>query len=239
VYQKYIFSKILQYADLFIITNDYDRKYFPKDFTNRIFAIYGGVNGEDILSARKKWDKQKKYDAVFCSRLHPQKGIDGLLDIWGKVVEEMPQVKLAVIGNGEKVYEEYLKKKAARLGIEKNIDWLGYVNGRDKYLIYLQSRIFLHGTIYDNNGMVAAEALCTGLPVIMYDLPQLKTVYTDGCTKVPIGDQQEYANTIIKALSDNQYYVSITLKELQKVSIETSWKWGNRIKLFQKFLRNK
>lgn len=233
VYQRYIFFKILQKADLFLITNDYDRKYFPKKFEGKIFAIYGGVNLEEIEEARKIWNHKKLYDAVFCSRLHPQKGISQLLEVWALVVKQTPKVKLAIIGNGEKAYEEYLKEKAKNLGIEKNLKWFGYVNGVEKYKLYLQSRIFLHGTIYDNNGMVAAEALCAGLPVVMYDLPQLMNIYNEGCIKVEVSNKKKYAKAILKRMSpDRKYYYDFKLQE----KLLKYWNWKNRIKIFYKFL---
>lgn len=168
-YQRYVFTKILEKGDLFLITNHYDKKFFPKKIRNKILDIYGGVNMEQIEAAKKALkNKEKLYDAVFCSRLHPQKGISQLLDVWKKVIKVIPSAELVIMGNGEKKFEEFLKEKVKKLGIDKNINWLGFVNGAEKYKVYLQSKIFLHGTIYDNNGMVAAEALCSGIPVIMY-----------------------------------------------------------------------
>ena len=230
-YQKYLFSKILDKGDLFLITNDYDRKYFSKKFKERIFAIYGGVNPEQIDKAKKEWNHKKIYDAVFCSRLHPQKGISRLLEVWAMVVKKLPDAKFAIIGNGEKSYERFLKEKAKSLEIEKNIKWFGYVNGVDKYKIYLQSKMFLHGTIYDNNGMVAAEALCTGLPVIMYELPQLRDVYKDGCIKVEIGNKEQYAKKILDVLRDKKTISLNTSKKLIEY-----WGWKSRTEKFNEFI---
>lgn len=236
-YDRFLFGRILQKADLFLITNDYDRKHFPISLKDKIFAIYGGVNTEEIFKAKKGWSGEKLYDAVFCSRLHPQKGISQLLDVWSIVIKSLPDAKLAIIGNGEKSYERFLRNKAEKLGLEKNLKWFGYVNGIDKYKIYLQSKIFLHGTIYDNNGMVAAEALCTGLPVVMYDLPLLKGIYTDGCFKVKVGDKNSYAQAIIEILNDQLALKNLAPDlKMQKQMIE-QWDWSYRVKLFREKLK--
>jgi len=235
LYQRALFRKMLERADLFLITNDYDRKYFPKKFKERIFAIYGGVNVEEIGKAKKESDGKKLYDAVFCSRLHPQKGISQLLDVWATVIKEIPTAKLAIIGNGEDSYERFLREKAKKLKVDKNVKWLGYINGVNKYKIYLQSKMFLHGTIYDNNGMVAAEALCSGLPVIMYDLPQLKNVYKEGCIKIPLGDKKKFSEGIIKEL------VKDSIGRLSYARIDkllSYWSWEHRVREFMIFLYN-
>ena len=136
------------------------------------------------------------------------------------------------MGNGEKKFEEFLKEKVKKLGIDKNINWLGFVNGAEKYKVYLQSKIFLHGTIYDNNGMVAAEALCSGIPVIMYDLPQLRYIYKDGCIKIEIGNKNQYAQEIISKLKTSRI-TGITNRN----KIADLWNWQNRAKTFNDFLK--
>jgi glycosyltransferase involved in cell wall biosynthesis len=232
-YQRFVFNKIKKKGDLFLITNEYDKKFFPKKLRKKILAIYGGVNLEQIEEAKRGLkNKNKLYDAVFCSRLHPQKGISQLLDVWKKVTEVIPTAKLVIMGNGEKKFEEFLKEKAKKLGIDNNINWFGFVNGAEKYKVYLQSKMFLHGTIYDNNGMVAAEALCSGISVIMYDLPQLKDIYRDGCTKIEIGNKNQYAQEIINKLKSYK-----TTKITNRNKIADVWDWQNRAKTFNAFLK--
>lgn len=235
-YDRFLFGKILQKADLFLITNDYDRRHFPANLKDKIFAIYGGVNTEEIFKAKKRWGGEKPYGAVFCSRLHPQKGISQLLDVWSQVIKSLPSAKLAIIGNGEKSYERFLRSKAEKLGLGNNLKWFGYVDGIDKYQIYLQSKILLHGTIYDNNGMVAAEALCTGLPVIMYNLPPLKDVYTDGCLKVKVGDKNSYAQAIIETLNNQSALKKLAPDLKMQEQMMGYWDWSQRVKRFREAL---
>lgn len=224
--QKVWFAIQLLYADKFIITNDSDRVHFSKRRQKDIFAFYGGVNVEQILAA----PESKSRDVVFCSRLHPQKGVEGLLDIWARVVSKDPARRLTIIGNGAPAYEKHLHEKAARLGIANTIEWLGYVNNEAKYRIYRAARLFVHATIYDNNGMVAAEALCSGLPVIMYDLPALKKVYTTGCTKVPYGDKGAFAEKILALPTPP------TREEVD--ALRQKWDWARRVECFRQFVEN-
>lgn len=235
-YQRFLFSKMLEKGDLFVITNDYDKKMFPKKLQKKIVALYGGVNIDQLYTAKKSQNKKykKEYDAVFCSRLHPQKGISQLLDIWKMVVEKKPDTKLAIMGNGEKPFEEFLHRKAKRLGLNKNITWMGFVDGVKKYEVYQKSKLLVHGTIYDNNGMVAAEALCSGLPVVMYNLPALKKLYTVGCYKVKAGDKKAYAAMVLTLLREK-----VVIKQLEKEKIIQEWQWETKAKLFDEFIKQK
>ena len=84
---------------------------------------------------------------------------------WSQVIKELPNAKLCIIGNGEEDYIQKLKKLQKEIGVEQNIDWKGYINGKEKYELYSNSKIYARSTVYGNNDIVAAEALCTGLPV--------------------------------------------------------------------------
>lgn len=222
--QKVFFAILLLFADKFVITNDTDRSHFSKRSQRNVFAFYGGVNVEQIPTV----PVEKTRDVIFCSRLHPQKGVEGLLDIWAKVIKKDPTRHLTIIGNGAPAYEKRLHKKATRLGLESTIDWLGYVNNEAKYAIYRSGRLFVHATVYDNNGMVAAEALCSGLPVIMYDLPALKEVYTVGCTKVPYGDKEAFAQKILACPA--------APSEDEVAALREKWNWAARVERYRRFV---
>jgi len=232
VYQRLLFFLMKHRATAFVVTNSSDFCRFPKRFQGKIFDYYGGVNVEQL----PRVSVPKTRDVVFCSRLHPQKGIDAFLDVWKLVHDKLPSVRFSVIGNGEPDYEAYLKDKANRLGIADSIDWLGYVNNEAKFRIYSEARLFVHPTVFDNNGMVAAEALCTGLPVVMQDIPALRHVYTTGCAKVPYGDRDAFAARIIELLSNPDRLAALAPTADQLAALRKHWCWESRASEFSKWL---
>ena len=242
-YQRTLFALMKRRATGFVVTNRSDFARFPKRFTGKLFDYYGGVNIEQIPGQRSKVEDRTR-DVVFCSRLHPQKGIDAFLDTWKLVINRfkslpsslVPLPSLTIIGNGDPAYERYLKEKANRLGIVDTIEWLGYVNNEAKFRIYAESRVFVHPTVFDNNGMVAAEALCTGLPVVMQDLPALRDVYTTGCLKVPFGDHNAFAAAVVSLLTDPAKYAATAPTPDQLTALRAHWKWESRAAEFDRWL---
>ena len=232
-YQRTLFGLMKRRATGFVVTNESDYHYFPKRFSGKLFAYYGGVNVDQIPNE----PPTKKYDVVFCSRLHPQKGIDSFLDVWKQVLAMRSESQLAIIGNGSEQYEAYLKEKAKDLGISQSIEWLGYVNNEAKFRIYSASRVFVHPTVFDNNGMVAAEALCSGLPVVMQDLPSLRSVYTTGCIKVPFGDKDAFARAIVDLLGNPDLYAATAPSASDIAGLREKWRWESRAGQFLEFLR--
>lgn len=231
-YERFLFALAKRQADGFVITNDSDLVHFRESMRPQIFSFYGGVNLEQI----PKGVEPKTRNIVFCSRLHPQKGIEGLLEIWAMVVARLPNARLSVIGNGEPRYEDRLRRKAVRLRIEGNVEWIGYLNNEAKYAVYQSAKALAHSTVYDNNGMVAAEALCSGLPVVMYDLPALRKVYADGCVKVPYGDQRAYADALVRLMSDEEWRKSVAPDAGQIEKLRKFWGWESRVGCFAAFL---
>jgi len=222
-------------ATAFVITNTDDVRHFPKRFREKLlFPFYGGVNVDQIPSGAVP----KTRDVVFCSRLCAQKGIRSFLDVWKLVHDRLPSARFTVIGNGAPDFERALKAKAERLGVADSIDWLGYVNNGAKYEIYRSARVMVHPTIFDNNGMVAAEALCSGLPVVMYDLPPLRHVYTTGCAKVPFGDKVAFAETVAGLLSGEARYASVAPSSAQIADLRAFWNWPNRVAKFRAWLES-
>ena len=232
-YERTLFLVAKACADAFVITNDSDLRHFRRAARGRVFAFYGGVNVSQIPRAPAAPEEGR---AVFCSRLHPQKGVEGLLDIWARVAAAAPRARLSIIGNGAPEYEKRLRAKADALGIAGSIDWLGYVNNEAKFAIYARSRVFVHSTVFDNNGMVAAEALCTGLPVVMYDLPALRHVYREGCVKVPYGDKDAFAAAIVRLLSDGKARAATAPSPEQRDALRRKWDWRARVGAFDRFL---
>lgn len=236
IYQRLILLFMFHFVDQFIITNDLDRGHFPERYAGRILAVYGGVNPEQMPSLGHHLEKA--YDCVFCGRLHPQKGLFELLDIWSLVVRGGKHLRLVVIGNGDTRYEDKLYDKAKKLGISETIDWVGYKNGEEKYLIYAKSRVFLHTTVYDNNGMVAAEALCSGLPIILFNLVSLGNLYNENSIKVKRNSVEEYAQNLRLVLDDKSLYNKLAPNELKMLEYRKYWAWSSRMKEVGRFIAN-
>ncbi|MBR5549056.1 MAG: hypothetical protein IKU71_04950, partial [Kiritimatiellae bacterium] len=83
---------------------------------------------------------------------------------------------------------------------------------------------------------VAAEALSTGLPVVMQDLPALRDVYTTGCLKVPFGDRDAFAAAVVSLLTDPAKYAATAPTPDQLVALRTHWNWESRAAEFDRWL---
>jgi glycosyltransferase involved in cell wall biosynthesis len=105
--------------------------------------------------------------ALFLSRLHPKKNLDGLLDAMAMLREEFPQLRLAIAGSGDTEYASALRARADALGLSSRVTWLGFVEGQAKRRAFDDADFFVLPSHSENFGIAAAEALAHGLPCVL------------------------------------------------------------------------
>lgn len=220
-------SLIDNFADFVLVNNENERLNFPKLKQKRgAIVVYGAVDLNGITKWRDKFKKLPKiYDAVFQGRLHPQKGILELIDIWRCVVDSRKDAKLIMIGDGPLMNK--LQMKVKKLKLEKNVVTKGYLfDGENKYKIFSQSKIVLHPSFYDSGGMAAAEAMAFGIPCVGFDLKSFKSYYPKGMIKVEVGNIAEFGSAVISLLNSKSKRDKIGKEGLGM--IEKSWSWDKR-----------
>lgn len=232
-----VYLLIKQYSDMVFVTSAPDVQKFPKQAKNNsVFVVRGGVDttpSEKYLGAKNHLRlSNKRYQACFLGRLHYQKGVLLLVDIWKKVTGKKPNAKLAIIGNGP--LEVELNEKIAQTGLANSIDMLGFLDGKPKHEIFKKSNIVVHPATYDSGGMAAAEAMAWGLPGVSFDLKALKTYYPRGVIKTKKGDLTGFSNNILKLLNDKALYQATSEQAVSL--IREKWSWDQREKEVFKWL---
>src|SRR3990172_519272 len=223
--QKPCYWIIKRYADMVFVTSEPDVKRFitKQRCKDKIVVVRGGVDikpSEGYLKSGKITPvEEKKYDACFVGRFHPQKGVLELIDIWELVCKEKPNARLSMIGSGP--LEADVKTKVDKLGLSSNIELLGFKDGNEKYEVFKLSKIVVHPATYDSGGMSACEAMAWGLPGVSFDLEALKTYYPKGMVKTPCYDKQEFAENILRLLDGGYMY-----DRLSKDALGWAREWG-------------
>jgi glycosyltransferase involved in cell wall biosynthesis len=107
-------------------------------------------------------DRSRRF--LFLSRLHPKKGLTDLIDAWA--VARPRGWELVIAGPDEGGHRAEIERRAAALDPGPAIRFLGPVEDRDKWETYRASDVFVLPTLSENFGLVVAEALASGRPVI-------------------------------------------------------------------------
>lgn len=135
-------------------------------FKNPIAVIPNGINLSEFSFPIQKQEKAKR-TVLFLSRIHPSKGIELLIKAWECLPVSLRngwQIKIA--GNGEQKYITSLQQIIKIKSLENEISIIGPQFGNDKLKTYHEADLFVLPTYSENFGIVVAEALACGIPVI-------------------------------------------------------------------------
>lgn len=126
-------------------------------------------NGVALASTRDVEHEPHRYrertrNVLFLSRVHPKKGLLNLVQAWSRLALRNWRLRLA--GPNEGGHLDEVMALARRLGIHESVDYLGEVDGERKAATYRDADLFVLPTFSENFGVVVAEALAHGVPVI-------------------------------------------------------------------------
>jgi glycosyltransferase involved in cell wall biosynthesis len=119
----------------------------------------------------------KEYDIVFTARLIKSKGIEDLLKAVQVVREEIPGVKVKVIGQSDPKYLEVLKNLSVSLGIGETVEFVGFLSTQEEMFEEVaKAKLSVLPTHFDLIPGSVIEAMQIGTPVLAYNtggLPEL------------------------------------------------------------------
>lgn len=201
--QRLSFRLIKRHADLIFVLNNLVKSQLAKlGFSeDRIHVIGAGINLTQINQIPQA--RKMQYDACFLARLHPAKGIFDLIEIWKLVVLKKKNARLAVIYAGPKDLELALMKKIKEEDLRANVFMLP-LTGDDALRVVKSSKIFVFPSHEEGWGIAVCEAMACGLPVIAYDLPIYKEIFTQGIITVPLNNINRFSEEVVGLLKDDE-----------------------------------
>lgn len=151
------------------------RQSFSKYKCNEVVVNYGtaGPRANARTAVEQFYSRfpelRNKRIAIFLGRLHEKKGCDLLIQAFARELASDPEWHLLICGPDQVGWQASLQAMAARLGIADRITWAGMVTGDLKWGALFSSEIFVLPSHQENFGIVVAEALACGVPVLISD----------------------------------------------------------------------
>jgi glycosyltransferase involved in cell wall biosynthesis len=139
--------------------------------------------------------------ALFLSRINWKKGLDRLLQAWVHV----PEVPLVIAGNDEEGYRTKLEALARTLGIADRVLFVGPASDEHKWALYEQAELFLLPSYSENFGIVVAEAMAMGCPVVVTpDVGAGELVVEADAGVITPNDPAQLADAVRRLLADRE-----------------------------------
>lgn len=163
-----------------------------------IDMVYAGVPDELF-----RVERRPEAYLLYFGRLDVfQKGLDTLLEAMAILVRTRPGLELRIAGRGKDA--ERVAAQARELGIERNLRMLGAVSEAERQALFAGAAVQLMPSRFEGFGMVAAEAMAAGVPLVAAaagSLPEVVDAPRGGLL-VPPGDAAALAEAAARLLDD-------------------------------------
>lgn len=197
-----------------------------------IKVIYGGVKFS-------KFPKFPKTTLICISRLVSYKRVGDLILAVYLLKQRFPDIRLLIIGSGPE--ESSLKLKVRNLKLGDSINLLGKVSEDRKLKLLSHSHLHILPSTAEGFGLVTAEALSTGTPVVNADIPVNQEVLEGekGGLLFVAGDYVDLTEKIEMLLTDKKLY-NQKAKEGKELIKKYDWEKVNREteEFYQRLLSN-
>jgi glycosyltransferase involved in cell wall biosynthesis len=169
--------RVLRDAKAVVFTSDEECALAAKSFwlyrVNPFVVGYGTrVPKFDLQALRNGFfarfpDLCNKRLAIFIGRIHPKKGCDLLIEAFQRSLARDPEWHLFIVGPDQVGWQADLERLSGTLDIKDRITWAGMLRDERKWGALAASEVFVLPSHQENFGIVVAEALACGVPVLI------------------------------------------------------------------------
>ena len=173
----------------------------------------------------------KENSILYVGRFAWEKNPSALIEAFSKI-ENKGNWKLVMAGDGPQLQE--MKTKAASLGLEGQIDFLGAVTDVDSLLN--KASIYVLPSVLEGFPNALCEAMAAKLPVVCFDSIPFESIITpnkEGFV-IPEGEINTLSSKLYELMNDESKRTKIGENGYEK---SKNWKVESIIKQYNKFLK--
>lgn len=196
----------LRAARLSMTCTEVNREHLTRlvpDATDKIFTVHHGLD-LNRYSPRANFRSEDTFHIVAVGSLFACKGYPALLDVLHRLCKRGREARLRVVGDGPE--RAALEEKARSLGIRDRVEFAGYVTQGEMPSHYQWADAFVLMAvpqIHWGIPNVVIEAMASGLPVVVTQLPSLELEFSerDVGAYLPLSSEAERIDAAVESLN--------------------------------------
>lgn len=174
----YLYAALKAKHIFWVSDSSYEGYYFHNLFKKKSEVLYNIISIDNLYSKMALDNNDYDYDIVYLGRITEQKNPLRLMKICKEIVDQLPSVKIAVIGTGN--LEDDTHKEAERLQLGSNVTFLGFQS--NPYKVLHDSKLMIMTSLWEGTPMCVLEAMSLGVPVVSTPTDGVKIVVDNGKT---------------------------------------------------------
>jgi len=183
-------------------------------------VIYNAYNPNVFYNTNN--DMSKRTDFVYIGRLHPDKGLDMLINAYVRLKRDTNMSwKLNIIGGGDCLYVEGLKKKVANWGCKDDVVFYGLKSHEEAAVIINRCRVGIVPSTYrEAFGLTVLQLIACGCLVIGSDGDGISEVLGGTGLLFKKKSEEDLYSAMLRAVNmDDSTYTEYCKAERERVSI--------------------
>lgn len=238
IYLKLERSK-LDHTDLITTINVSHKEIIKDKYSGKIVVLRDAVDeteiqriNEDMFALLK--DKYKNRFIITFIGSFDRKRIDDLLEVMPALRKLIPKISLLVVGEGR--YLNEYAKLTAHLGINENVDYLGYMSGPQLNTVIKISDICFSDVFLEGFPYKIFEYALFEKPIVVKDTVSIREILVNNKTACFYNDKQELIDVIYKLYQDTSFRTEIG----KNVRLETmkNHTWERRVNELSKIIND-
>lgn len=201
--------RAIKLCDVIVATAEEEREHILQlGWNSNVSLVKNGIDVENI-EVKTHWNVAK--ELLFMSRIHPKKGLDILFEALSRLPDGI-SFHLTVAGTGDESYVSQLKSKVLAMNLLSNVSFVGAIYGDEKWRMLRDADVVVLPSFSENYGLIVAEALASGTPVLTTTGTPWKSIADNQCGWWISPDPQSIADSLV---------------EISNLSVESVQKMGN------------
>jgi glycosyltransferase involved in cell wall biosynthesis len=229
------------------------REVFPS-LADRCATVYNGVDVEFFAPRGRQSSGTEKVKRILSvGRVSPEKGLHVLLDAFAHVAKQCPEARLEIVGPTVRYqmprevinltsdrreatrlqrfydgrpYRSHLDEQIRLLHLEDRVVFTGAVTRPELAERYRSAHVFAFPSVWNEGfGMVAADAMSSGVPVVAARVGGVPEVVEDGKTGILVepNDPRVFAAALLRLLDDENLRQSMGCAARRRAVELFSW----------------
>ena len=188
----------LAQADRIIAVSGYTAELVARQYgvpADRLRVVHNAIDARESVG---NWSVEEEDPLVlFAGRVTWQKGPEYFVEAAARVAAEMPRVKFAVAGSGDRMHS--MMERVASHGLSDRFLFTGFLPPAELDRLYARADVYVMPSVSEPFGLTALEALQHGTPVIVSRSAGVSEVVRN-LLRVEFGDVDDLASKILAVL---------------------------------------
>jgi len=206
IYKSTIGKATFRAADVVVVLSEFEKNLIEKSNmpVKRFEIIPPGIDTVSFYVPKENPFMQRNITGtiLLCvSRVAKSKGLQDVIQALPEIVRTKPDAQLVIVGE-DFGYAKKLLAIAIKLGVQQRVHMLGKISNSELIGAYQHADVFIHASHYEAFGIVLAEAMAAGCPVVARNATAIPYVVPHEQAGLLFSTHKELVQAILRICKD-------------------------------------